>query len=257
MEAFKHELYQELREIVTLFRRYVEQNPAASRQPPVARGLRREFRIQRTYLRGSKAALEELYQEVGECRKCGLWRSRTKPVFGAGSERAGLVFVGEAPGRDEDLQGQPFVGAAGKLLTRILESIGLKREEVYITNILKCRPPGNRNPSSEEIQTCRGYLARQLAIIKPRIICALGTFAAQTLLGTSEPISRLRGRFHACPVKDSLGLGHLDASDGAGGQDVKLMPTFHPAALLRNPSYKRLVWEDMKLLGEEYKKIKG
>lgn len=229
----KEELYQELREIVALFKRYLERraSPLAGNQDLGSR------------IKDPKDVLEELRREVEGCRKCGLWRSRTNPVFGAGSERARVVFVGEAPGRDEDLQGQPFVGAAGKLLTRILESIGLRREEVYIANILKCRPPGNRNPSPEEIQACRGWLDRQLEIIKPRIICALGTFAAQTLLGTLEPISRLRGRFHLYRQDRTL-----------AGPNITLIPTFHPAALLRNPNYKRLVWEDMKLLREELKK---
>jgi len=136
------------------------------------------------------------------------------------------MFVGEAPGFDEDRQGEPFVGAAGQLLTRIIEAIQLRREEVYIANILKCRPPNNRNPLPDEIALCRPYLDRQIELIRPRIICALGKFAAQTLLATDTPISRLRGRFH----------------DYRG---TPVMPTFHPAYLLRNPGGKRAVWEDM------------
>jgi DNA polymerase len=137
--------------------------------------------------------------------------------------------VGEGPGYDEDLQGQPFVGAAGQLLTKIIQAIGLSRESVYICNIIKCRPPGNRNPQPDEIDACSPFLKRQLKSIAPDFICALGSFAAQTLLQTTTPISRLRGRFYDC-------------------MGVKLLPTYHPAYLLRNPEQKRAVWEDMKLL---------
>jgi DNA polymerase len=146
-----------------------------------------------------------------------------------------LVFVGEAPGREEDLQGRPFVGQAGALLTRIIEAIDLTREEVYIANIVKCRPPQNRNPQPDEIRTCLPFLRKQLEAIRPKIICALGTFAAQTLLETEERISLLRGKFYAY-------------------QGAQLMPTYHPAFLLRNPQFKKDVWEDMKMVREEYKK---
>jgi len=171
--------------------------------------------------------LVELEKESAECRGCSLYRSRTKLVFGVGSEKARLMFVGEAPGQDEDLQGEPFVGRAGQLLTKIIESIGLKRSEVYIANCLKCRPEGNRNPLPSEILSCQDFLTKQIAIIKPEIICCLGKFAAQTLLKTQDPISRIRGKFFDY-------------------QGTKLIPTFHPAYLLRNPDGKRLVWEDMK-----------
>jgi DNA polymerase len=154
-------------------------------------------------------------------------------VFGAGSESARLVFVGEAPGAEEDRQGVPFVGRAGQKLTQIIEAIGLSRSEVYIANVLKCRPPGNRNPSQEEIKVCESYLIAQLHLIKPRVICALGTFAAQTLLRTNQSISRLRGRFHTY-------------------QGIKLMPTYHPAFILRNPKFKRQVWEDVQKVRAEY-----
>jgi DNA polymerase len=147
-------------------------------------------------------------------------------VFGTGNPEADLVFVGEAPGRDEDLQGEPFVGAAGQLLTRIIEAIGLRREQVYLLNVVKCRPPNNRNPRSDEVAACRPILQAQLDCLRPRVICALGTFAAQTLLQTEERISRLRGRFHK--------LG-----------EINVMPTYHPAYLLRNPQEKRAVWQDM------------
>ncbi len=179
--------------------------------------------------------LDVVREELGECRRCRLHEGRNHLVFGEGDPRALLVFVGEAPGRDEDLQGRPFVGRAGELLTRIIEAIELRRDEVYITNIVKCRPPNNRDPKPDEIQTCLPFLRKQMEIIRPTIICALGTFAAQTLLETEDKISKLRGRFHDY-------------------QGAKLMPTYHPAFLLRNPRFKRDVWEDMKLIRGEYKK---
>jgi len=171
--------------------------------------------------------------EVAQCTKCSqLVETRKSVVFGSGNLKAKLVFVGEAPGYDEDLQGLPFVGRAGQLLTKIIESIGLKRSDVFICNVLKCRPPGNRNPSPEEVLNCKPYLLRQLETIQPKVICALGKFAAHTLLNSEAPISRLRGQF----------------SDFHG---MKLMCTFHPAYLLRNPSDKRKVWEDMKMVRAE------
>lgn len=176
--------------------------------------------------------LDSLKKEALSCLKCDLCKTRTHVVFGAGNPGAKLMFVGEAPGMQEDLQGFPFVGRAGKLLTRIIESIGLKRKDVYIANILKCRPPGNRNPLPTEILTCEEYLIKQIELIRPRVICALGKFAAQTLLRNQESITRLRGRFFDY-------------------QGAKLMPTFHPAYLLRNPQDKRLVWEDMKKIRKE------
>jgi len=179
--------------------------------------------------------LDAIRQELGECTRCRLHQGRQRVVFGEGNPGATLCFVGEAPGRDEDLQGRPFVGKAGELLTRIIEAIDLTREEVYIANIIKCRPPENRNPQPDEIDTCLPFLQKQLAAIHPKIICALGTFAAQTLLGTEERISQLRGRFYQY-------------------QGALLMPTYHPAFLLRNPQYKRDVWEDMKKIRDEYTK---
>ena len=165
-------------------------------------------------------------EELGECTRCPLHRTRRNLVFGEGSAGAKLVFVGEAPGEEEDNQGRPFVGRAGQLLTKIIDAMGLKREEVYICNILKCRPPGNRNPKEDEIATCEPFLMKQLEAINPQIICALGTFAAKTLLRTESPISAIRGKFHDY-------------------QGRKLMPTYHPAYLLRNPDAKKLVWEDV------------
>lgn len=171
--------------------------------------------------------LEELRHGMLTCHKCPLGKTRTNLVFGVGNPMANLMFVGEAPGRDEDLQGEPFVGRAGQLLTKIIEAIGMKREDVYIANVLKCRPPGNRNPLPEEIVLCMPCLIKQIEIIKPKVMCALGTFAAQTLLKTKAPVGTLRGKFH----------------DYNG---IPLMVTFHPAYLLRNPNEKAKVWEDMK-----------
>lgn len=176
--------------------------------------------------------LGSVEKSVSGCDLCDLSKTRTNTVFGDGRDNAGLMFVGEAPGRDEDIQGKPFVGRAGKLLTDIIEAMGLKREDIYIANILKCRPPANRNPLPEEIEKCSGYLRRQIQLINPGVICTLGKFASQTLLNTETPISKLRGKFH-----DYHGL--------------KLMPTYHPAYLLRNPSSKKEVWQDMKAIALE------
>lgn len=173
--------------------------------------------------------LETIRGELGECGRCQLGRTRTNLVFGVGNPHARLVFVGEAPGRDEDLQGEPFVGEAGQLLNRIITRMGLKREDVYICNVLKCRPPGNRNPEPPEIEQCGPFMLRQVKAISPEVVVALGTFAAQTLLGTRAPISKLRGHFH----------------DYHG---IPLMPTFHPSYLLHNRDDKEkfwLVWDDM------------
>lgn len=173
--------------------------------------------------------LTDIRRDLGECLRCKLSTGRKNIVFGAGSGRARLVFVGEGPGYDEDRQGEPFVGAAGQLLTKIIQAMGLSREDVYICNIVKCRPPGNRNPEADEIAACSPFLKRQLQAISPGFICALGTFAAQTLLGSTTPISRLRGRFFDC-------------------MGARLLPTYHPAFLLRNPEKKRDVWQDMQTL---------
>lgn len=180
----------------------------------------------------AESALSRLNDEFRDCRLCALSETRTHVVFGSGDPHAQLMFVGEAPGFDEDRQGLPFVGAAGELLTKIIEAMKLSRDEVYISNCLKCRPPQNRNPLPTEILSCSPILERQIRIIRPKIICALGKFAAQTLLHTEESISRLRGRFFE--------------RDG-----VRVMPTFHPAYLLRNPVDKKLVWEDMQKIMKE------
>ncbi|MBI5895047.1 MAG: uracil-DNA glycosylase [Desulfobacterales bacterium] len=171
--------------------------------------------------------LEDIRDDLGDCRRCALAGGRTHLVFGEGDPRAELVFVGEGPGFEEDRGGRPFVGPAGQLLTRIIEAMHLSREQVYICNVVKCRPPENRNPLPEEIGACRPFLERQLSAIRPKAICVLGAVAAHTLLETEAPISHLRGRFH----------------DYHG---IKVMPTFHPSYLLRNPEQKRVVWEDVK-----------
>ncbi|NQT32912.1 MAG: uracil-DNA glycosylase [Candidatus Omnitrophica bacterium] len=176
--------------------------------------------------------LPELKEKVSACRRCSLAETNTNYVFGDGNPKADLMFIGEAPGREEDKQGLPFVGRAGKLLTMIIEAIGLKREDVFIGNILKCRPPDNRNPLPDEIAMCSPYLIKQVELIKPKVIFALGKFAAQTLLNTETPISKLRGKFYDY-------------------QGIKLMPTYHPAYLLRNPGAKKDVWIDMQVVAKE------
>jgi len=183
-----------------------------------------------TFVKSAADALVAVRTEIGDCTRCKLHaQGRKQIVFGVGNPEADLMFVGEAPGADEDAQGIPFVGRAGQLLTKIIEAIGLKREDVYIANVIKCRPPGNRNPEQDEVDTCEPFLFQQIDVIKPKVIVALGTFAGRALLRTLDPISRLRGR-----VYDYRG--------------AKLIPTFHPAYLLRNPASKRQVWEDMKVV---------
>ena len=193
--------------------------PASDDAPPGAE----------TLTSGAASTLADLRSHIGDCTRCKLHTlGRTQVVYGVGNPNADLMFVGEAPGADEDVQGEPFVGRAGQLLTKIIEAIGLRREDVYIANVIKCRPPGNRNPEPDEVSTCEPFLMRQIDAVRPRVIVALGTFAAHALLKTDAPISRLRGHVH----------------DYRGG--AKLIPTFHPAFLLRSPDRKRDVWEDMK-----------
>jgi uracil-DNA glycosylase family 4 len=175
--------------------------------------------------RGQKA-LDDLREEIGDCQRCPLGKGRNKLVFGAGNPEAELVFVGEAPGRDEDVKGEPFVGKAGQLLTRIISAMGLTRDQVYICNVIKCRPPGNRDPLPEEIEKCEPFLLRQLEILNPRLVCALGSFSVRTLLKTEGRISQLRGRLHTY-------------------NGIPLIPTYHPSYLLRNPQAKREVWQDI------------
>ncbi len=183
-----------------------------------------------TFSKNAAEALVAIREDIGDCTRCKLHTlGRTQVVFGVGNPSADLMFVGEAPGADEDEQGIPFIGRAGQLLTKIIEAIDMKRDDVYIANIIKCRPPQNRNPEPDEVASCEPFLFRQIDVIKPKVIVALGKYAAQTLLRTETPISRLRGQLF----------------DYRG---AKLIPTFHPAYLLRNPSSKREVWEDMKLV---------
>jgi uracil-DNA glycosylase len=178
-------------------------------------------------------SLDELRAGIGDCRRCKLWPGRTHLVFGVGNPKAKLMFIGEGPGRDEDLQGEPFVGRAGQLLTDIItKGMGLRREDVYIANVVKCRPPENRNPEPDEVASCEPFLKKQIELVRPEIIVALGKFAVQALLQTKAPITKLRGDWHSY-------------------HGIKLMPTFHPAYLLRNPADKKLVWEDIKKVIKE------
>lgn len=178
-------------------------------------------------LHSQDASLEAIREDIGECTRCKLHEHRTKIVYGEGSPRAKLVFIGEGPGADEDATGRPFVGRAGQLLDKIIAAIGLKRDDIYIANVVKCRPPGNRTPERDEVATCEQFLFRQLAFIQPKIIVALGSPAFQCLLRTKETITRARGNWR----------------DWNG---IKVMPTFHPAYLLRSPEKKREAWDDMK-----------
>lgn len=180
--------------------------------------------------------LAELRSAIGECTRCKLAGGRTNIVFGVGDSQAQLMFVGEGPGRDEDLKGEPFVGRAGQLLTEIItKGMKMRREDIYIANVVKCRPPENRNPEPDEIAACRPFLHRQIELVAPKILVAWGKFAAQTLLGVTTPISQLRGNWFEY-------------------RGVPLMPTFHPAYLLHNPADKRLVWEDIKQVLQELEK---
>jgi DNA polymerase len=177
----------------------------------------------------TRDSLEKIASDVRECRLCPLCKTRTQTVFGVGSPRARLMFVGEAPGADEDKTGEPFVGRAGQLLTRMIGAMGLTREDVFIANVLKCRPPENRAPLPAEVEKCEPYLIRQIGMIRPEVICALGAVASSTLLRTDTIISKLRGTFHSY-------------------HDTPLMPTFHPSYLLRNESAKKDVWNDLQMV---------
>jgi len=195
-------------------------------------------RSERELLLSGTLTLEATRQVLGECTRCKLHPHRTQIVFGVGRAQADLVFVGEAPGADEDAQGEPFVGRAGQLLTRMIEAIDLRREEVYICNVLKCRPPNNRTPETDEIASCEPFLVAQLKAIKPKLICALGAIAASNLLKTKVPLGKLRGKFH----------------DYHG---IPLLVTYHPAYLLRNPKEKKTAWQDLQLLQKEYLRLTG
>jgi len=181
----------------------------------------------------NQSLLDKVVEEMGDCKRCKLHSMRKNIVFGVGNSNARLMFVGEAPGAEEDEQGMPFVGKAGQLLTKIIEAINLKRSDVYIVNIIKCRPPSNRNPDEDEITTCISFLKKQIEIIAPEIVCTLGNIATRALLDTDLEVTKLRGRFH-----ERSGL--------------KVMPTYHPSYLLMDSSKKRETWEDMKKVKKEY-----
>ena len=194
-----------------------------------------EIALEGDYLAGPGGVLAAQQRALAGCRRCKLCEARSTIVFGSGNPDADLVVIGEGPGADEDAQGLPFVGRAGQLLTKMLAAVDLTRDEVYICNAVKCRPPGNRNPEADELAACRPFLDAQLGAIRPKVVLALGSVATQSLLQTKEPIGKLRGRLHA--------FG-----------DAVLVPTFHPAFLLRNPGpeYRRMAWEDLKLAKREY-----
>jgi len=194
-----------------------------------------EITLSGEYLQSPEDTLARQQRELQGCRRCKLCEGRSTIVFGSGNPRAELVVIGEGPGADEDAQGLPFVGRAGQLLTKMLASVDLAREEVYITNTVLCRPPGNRNPEADELAACRPFLDAKLGVIQPKVILALGSVATQALLRTKEPIGKLRGRLH--PFGSAV-----------------LVPTFHPAFLLRNPGaeYRRMAWDDLKLAKREY-----
>lgn len=224
---------------VRLVARPAEQGLPAAAAPPVKPAIEiPEIRSLFTPQTSGIESLEGIRTDLGDCRRCKLAPMRKHIVFGSGNPNADLMFVGEAPGADEDEQGMPFVGRAGQLLTRIIQAIEMRREDVYICNVLKCRPPGNRAPESDEVAACRGFVMRQVASVRPRVICALGTYAAQALLGTKDSIGRLRGHF-------------IDF------HGAKLMATFHPAYLLRNPAEKRKVWEDVQKIRDYLRQPPG
>ncbi len=215
---------EEVKEIMGHLKNHMSLNESMGLEPP------RLSPQARAYLDGGASqpiSLEDLREDIGDCRRCKLYQDRTTLVFGEGSSKARLVFVGEGPGREEDQVGRPFVGEAGRLLTKIIEAMGLSRESVYICNVVKCRPPKNRDPEGDEIESCLPFLKRQISLIQPDVICALGRVAAQALLGKEFRITRERGKWQSF-------------------MDIPMMPTFHPAYLLRNPSAKREVWEDIK-----------
>lgn len=213
----------ELRHIIDSVKFYIDLEKISGMQEHFFKGSPKN----ETVVREAPGDLNSLRKEALSCTRCDLYMTRRNMVFGSGNPKATLMFIGEAPGEEEDRQGLPFVGRAGQLLTKIMEAIGLRREDVYIANILKCHPPNNRMPLPTEISACEENLRGQIKMINPKVICALGKFASQTLLRTQVPITALRGRFYEY-------------------NGISVMPTFHPAYLLRNPQDKKLVWEDMK-----------
>ncbi len=212
--------------------------PAEAPRPSVPVRMRQAIDAEETQQRQLRLDVIDT-DEVKGCTRCGLATTRTKTVFGIGSPAARIMFVGEGPGHDEDVSGIPFVGRAGELLTKMIEAgMGLKREDVYICNVIKCRPPQNRTPAHDEIASCKDYLWRQIEIIRPEVIVALGAPAAQTLLNTREGIGLLRGQWHDCYPSGSALVG----------EPIPLLPTFHPAYLLRSPGEKKKAWEDLKMV---------
>jgi len=213
--------------------------PPLSAQPPPAKSRIVTLRDRADALRaiGETKDLKPLRDLVSGCQMCGLAAGRTLTVFGEGNPKADLMFIGEGPGYHEDVQGKPFVGRAGALLTKMIQAMGLQRDQVFITNIVKCRPPGNRDPEPDEIKACEPFLKRQIEIIRPKIICALGRISIQGLLRDTTPISKVRGQWRTY-------------------QDIPLMPTFHPAFLLRSPDQKRLAWEDLKAVMGKWAELK-
>ena len=205
----------------------VEGFRASASNPPQKIEIASEILLPKSASSAWPETFEQIHTEIGDCTRCPLYQERTNVVHTEGNRKARLMFVGEAPGADEDSQARPFVGRAGQLLTKIIEAIGLKREEVLIGNVNRCRPPGNRAPTTEEASTCKPFLLREIAVVQPEVIVVLGNTAMKNLLDTREGITRLRGRF-----QDYRG--------------IKVMPTFHPAYLLRDPSKKRETWEDLK-----------
>lgn len=226
--------YEKMLEAYALARNFLKQQVELGFDEVYTQSMSRKSSSPKT--RKATKGLTDFYQEIKDCKKCHLHETRTNLVFGTGNQEAEVMFVGEAPGREEDLKGEPFVGKAGQLLDKILAAIDFTRDGVYIANVLKCRPPENRDPLPDEIETCEPHLLEQIRIIQPRIICALGRIAAQALLKTKLPLGKLRGRIH----------------DYHG---TKLIVTYHPAALLRYPQYKRPTWDDVRLLRKEYDKL--
>jgi uracil-DNA glycosylase family 4 len=219
--------------LVPTEKRTAETSPADDATDPSPDSNRKEELLLESSPLSRAASLDQLRDAIGDCRRCKLWSGRTHLVFGIGDPKAKLMFIGEGPGRDEDLQGEPFVGRAGQLLTDIItKGMGLRREDVYIANVVKCRPPDNRNPEPDEVSSCEPFLKKQIDLVKPKIIVGLGKFAVQTLLQSKVPITRVRGQWHTY-------------------EGIKLMPTLHPAYLLRNPADKKLVWEDIKKVMKE------
>ena len=230
IEKGRESLYQDYLEIIDLFRSYLEKKIKTDKnQGYEKQGSNRGEE-------NSQVLLGNLYHSIQNCQKCSLHKLRNNLVFGAGNPDAELMLIGEAPGREEDLQGKPFVGAAGRLLTEALGRVGLSRADVYIANILKCRPPGNRNPQPEEIEVCFPYLERQIEIIKPKLICTMGNFASQLLLKTSQGITHIRGKIQW--YKES----------------TSVIPIFHPAACIYKPGWERDFLEDLKMVHDELKK---